>query len=150
MKLDFNQDIMMTFQAKRAGFTLIELITVISIMAIVLSLVGPLTIKFIDKAQAQTEFITLKNNLKRISFLSFASATPHTLKFINNNVIVSKKSMPDKVLSFNYLNFNEQQLYFNSRGYTEPETLQVNFLNKNETINVFKLVEGVDAKIVQQ
>ncbi len=140
----------MAYQTKDTGFTLIELITVIAIMAIVLSLVGPLTLKFIDKAQAQAEYITLKNNLKKISYLSFASATPHTLKFVDNKITVSKGSRPDKVLSFNYLSFTTQQLYFNSRGYTEPEILQVSFSNKNETLNVFKLIEGVNAQIIPQ
>jgi len=129
------------------GFTLIELITVMSIMVIILSLVGPLTIKFIDKAQAQSEFITLKNSLKKVSYLSFASATPQMLTFENKQLIISKPNTENKKFTFKFLTFSPQKISFNSRGYTSPEVLTLSFLNDKQDINLFKLIEGEDAKI---
>lgn len=131
------------------GFTLIELIIVMSIMTIVLSLVGPLTLKMIDKAQAQSELISLKNSIKKVSYIAFASATQHSFKLERKDISVFKSGTKQKQTRFDYLDFPSQVITFNSRGYPSPETLEVRLLNQNERINLFKLIEGVDAKITQ-
>ena len=140
----------MCVKAKNKGFTLIELITVLSIMAIGLTLVGPLTINFIDKAQAQSEFISLKNNLKKISFNAFANATGHTLLFEGRQLIIMPLNGTEKKMTFEYLNFDKQQVLINARGYTTPEILKVNFLKRNESIHLFRLIEGTDAQVSSQ
>ncbi|WP_448552114.1 pilus assembly FimT family protein [Thalassotalea montiporae] len=126
------------------GFTLIELIVVISIMAIALSLVGPLTIEFIAKAQAQSELVSLKNSLKKISFKAFSTATEHQVLF-NNNVLslYTREQLVDSK-TFEHLHFDKQAIKFNGRGYPFPEVLNLDKLNKQESINLFRLVEGTE------
>ena len=131
------------------GFTLIELITVISIMAIVLALVGPLTVNFVEKAQAQTEYIQLKNSLKKLSFTSFASSTTYGITFEGSSVIVNKADKFVSKKTFDYLSYTKQKVLFNANGYPEPEMLTVKKRNKTEKINIFKLVEGSDAQVKQ-
>ena len=130
-----------------SGFTMIELLTVITIMSLLITLVGPVSINFIKKTQAQSEFIQLKNDLKKLSYLSFVSATIHQIDFSEQQALVIKNKQQSNVLKFQHLHFDPQQISFNSRGYPNPEYLTVNFVNKKEQINLFKLVEGVDAKI---
>ena len=55
------------------GFSLIELLVVISILAGLLVLVGGLTVNSVEKAQAQTELVGFSNMIKKISFRAFAS-----------------------------------------------------------------------------
>jgi prepilin-type N-terminal cleavage/methylation domain-containing protein len=141
MKLVFNK------RGFSHGFTLIELIIVMSIMTIIISIVGPLSLNMIDKAQAQSEYIQLKNELKKISFLAFASASSHELTFSNKQLILTKGLKNKKVYNFDYLSFSPQSIAFNSHGYPFPENLSVSFLKKNEEVNLFKLVEGVDASV---
>jgi prepilin-type N-terminal cleavage/methylation domain-containing protein len=131
----------------RSGFTLIELIIVMSIMTIILSIVGPLSLKMIDKAQAQSEYIQLKNELRKISYLAFASASVHELTFENKQVTLTKGLENKRIYYFEYLTFAPQSIVFNSHGYPYPEALSLSFLKKNEEVNLFKLVEGVDASV---
>lgn len=132
------------------GFTMIELLTVITIMSLLITLVGPTSIKFLAKAQAQAEFIQLKNDLKKISYLSFVSATVQQIGFDQNQGIVTKNQQKNATLSYEHISFSPQQVRFNSRGYPSPEILVVNFASKSKEINLFKLVEGVDAKITSE
>lgn len=129
------------------GFTMIELLTVITIMALLITLVGPTSLKFVSKAQAQSEFIQLKNDLKKISYLSFVSATVHELNFNQSHSTMIKNNKKTKTFNYQHLSFPPQNVEFNSRGYPNPEYLAVNFAHKTEKINLFKLVEGVDAKV---
>lgn len=131
------------------GFTLIELIIVMSIMTIVLSLVGPLTLRMLDRAQAQSELISLKNSVKKVSYIAFASATQHSFELEQNQISIYKSGLFKKRAEFDYLTFPSQTITFNSRGYPSPETLDVKLLNRNEKINLFQLIEGVDAKITE-
>lgn len=142
----------MSFTNKNSvrGFTMIELLTVMSIMALLITLVGPASLKFVAKAQAQSEFIQLKNDLKKISYLSFASATTYQVNFEQFQGQIIKNEQQTKGLNYEHLNFAKQMIVFNSRGYPTPEYLVVDFVNKTEKINLFKLVEGVDAKVVSK
>ena len=56
-----------------AGFSLIELLVVISIMAAIMALVGPLTVRSVESAQAQTELVSIErwiNGWGRKAFLT--------------------------------------------------------------------------------
>jgi prepilin-type N-terminal cleavage/methylation domain-containing protein len=57
----------------QAGFTLIELMIVMSIVALLMSLVGPLTIKSYEKAKAVEESLSFKNWVIANSYRSFAT-----------------------------------------------------------------------------
>ncbi|WP_076410991.1 type II secretion system protein [Shewanella sp. UCD-KL12] len=129
------------------GFTLIELIVVMLIMSIVLSLVGPLTLRMLDRAQAQSELISFKNSISKVSYIAFASATEHSFELNKDQLIVYKANRELQQTKFDYLSFAPQTITFNSRGYPYPETMVIELPNKSEEVNLFKLVEGVDARI---
>ena len=64
---------MSRFNKLGAGFSLIELLVVISIMAAVMALVGPLTVRSVESAQAQTELVSIErwiNGWGRKAFLT--------------------------------------------------------------------------------
>jgi len=130
-----------------SGFTLIELLIVISVMMVAISLVGPTTLKMVDKAKAQTEFINLQNQIKKISYNAFASASEYKIEFKGSQVKVYKNSLKLLAASFEYLSFNEQSIELNSRGYPYPEKLVVDFPARKETLNLFRLIEGTSGKV---
>lgn len=117
------------------------------IMSIVLSLVGPLTLRMLDRAQAQSELISFKNSIRKVSYIAFASATEHSFELNKDQLIVYKAKRELQQTKFDYLSFAPQTITFNSRGYPYPETLTIDLPNKSEKVNLFKLVEGVDARI---
>jgi prepilin-type N-terminal cleavage/methylation domain-containing protein len=133
-----------SFRSLNRGFTLVELLIVMAIMSLILSIVGPLTVKIVDKAQAQSELITLKNAIHKLSYKAFASATPYTLTLSSKTLKLESQRSNLSTHRFEYLSFAEQVITFNSRGYPSPETVNVFLLDRNETINLFKLIEGVD------
>jgi prepilin-type N-terminal cleavage/methylation domain-containing protein len=143
-KNNFQNTLKSSFRYLSGGFTLVELLIVMAIMSLILSIVGPLTVKMVDKAQAQSELITLKNAIHKLSYKAFASATPYTLT-LNSKILrlESERSTPS-IHRFEYLSFSDQVITFNSRGYPSPETLNVFLQGRNDTINLFKLIEGVD------
>jgi prepilin-type N-terminal cleavage/methylation domain-containing protein len=64
---------MSRFKKSGAGFSLIELLVVISIMAAIMALVGPLTVRSVESAQAQTELVSIErwiNGWGRKAFLT--------------------------------------------------------------------------------
>lgn len=79
--------------------------------------------------------------------MAFASATEYSFQLDKNSLLVYKANVQIQQTQFEYLNFDAQVITFNSRGYPSPETLTIHRQNKSEPINLFKLVEGVDARI---
>ena len=61
------------FRNFQAGFTLVELMIVMSIVALLMGLVGPLTIKSYEKAKAVEESLSFKNWVNANSYRSFAT-----------------------------------------------------------------------------
>ena len=64
---------MSRFKKSSGGFSLIELLVVISIMAAIMALVGPLTVRSVESAQAQTELVSIErwiNGWGRKAFLT--------------------------------------------------------------------------------
>ncbi|MFT5755304.1 MAG: prepilin-type N-terminal cleavage/methylation domain-containing protein [Alteromonadaceae bacterium] len=75
------------FKTNRSdGFTLIELMIVMSIVALLMSLVGPLTIKSYEKVKAKEEVSTLKNWIKGNSYRSFATAKQGIMALSQNTI----------------------------------------------------------------
>lgn len=132
------------YSGKSKGFTLVELLIVMAIMSLILSIVGPLTVKIVDKTQAQSEFISLKNAVNKVSYKAFASATPYVLTFDNRTLNLESKNSTPSIHRFEYISFPQQVITFNSRGYPSPESLNVSMQGRDETINLFKLIEGVN------
>jgi len=62
----------------QTGFTLIELMIVMSIVALLMGLVGPLTIKSYEKAKAVEESLSFKNWVIANSYRSFATGREGT------------------------------------------------------------------------
>ncbi|NQZ82656.1 MAG: type II secretion system protein [Colwellia sp.] len=69
------------------GFTLIELMIVMSIIALVMSLVGPMTIQGYEKIQAKEEQMTLQNWMKGNSYRSFATSKPGVITLQQSSVV---------------------------------------------------------------
>lgn len=64
---------MLLSRRRSSGFSLIELLVVISIMAAIMALVGPLTVRSVESARAQTELVSIErwiNGWGRKAFLT--------------------------------------------------------------------------------
>jgi prepilin-type N-terminal cleavage/methylation domain-containing protein len=129
------------------GFTLIELMIVMVIVALLMSLVGPLTIKSYEKVQAKEEMLSLKGWIKGNSYRSFATAqqgeitlSEQSIAFTYidknarsdaNNDLDNINGDPIASRSFKYLSFARQKIAVNTFGLVTPNSITVQ-LNGND------------------
>jgi len=147
------------------GFTLIELMIVMSIIALVMSLVGPLTIQGYEKIQAKEEQMTLQNWIKGNSYRSFATSKAGTISLENNAITFNyqldktnslstdklstgettdnQESKPAvAMLNFELLTFPKQTIKVNTFGLIQPAAIIVLVNGKERIINLSKKVNG--------
>jgi len=144
------------------GFTLIELMVVMAIVALLMSLVGPMTIEGYEKIKAKEEQLSLKNWIKGNSYRSFAtgkasvitlSGVSISLSFEDDYDINSELSNPiansesdeftqtDEIAiiasrSFEHLTFQPQQITVNTFGLISPSEVTIQSHGKTRTIIV--------------
>ena len=113
---------MKNYKSINSGFTLIELMIVMSIVALLIAIVGPLAIKSLEKAQAKQELLTLKIWLKQISYRAYIGGQNLQLSLSGKRVQLKTSDGENliKQEEFDYLFFQPQQLSFNNRGFVTP------------------------------
>ncbi len=137
---------------QKLGFTLIELMIVMSIVALLLSLVGPMAIQNLEKAEAKQEMLQMKNWLKKISYRASATGQQHLLKLSGSQAVLymidesqnQNQNTSQLIISktFNSLTFKAQQLTYSVKGFVTPELLQGRYRSKDLTININQWVNG--------
>jgi len=142
---------------KHQGFTLIELMIVMSIVALLLTMVGPLAISAVDKANAKQEMLTMKNWLKKISYRAFATGNSYQLKlsgkkaelFIVKKYVeqhdkekVNQQLSPIISHSFETLFFQPQVLTYNAKGFVTPTLVEGTYRNKMLKVDLSQWVNN--------
>lgn len=125
------------------GVTLIELLVVITIMMTMVALVAPLSINTIDKAEAQSEYLSFAGLLRSSSIKAFTNGTGLNIKLNQNTVAVymiplsfggTTRLEPSqatvKELTYEYLNFPDIEVKFNKNGI--PNITEINFHQRNQ------------------
>ena len=141
----------MSFKSqKQKGFTLIELMIVMSIVALLMAMVGPLAINSLEKARAKQEMLTLKNWLRKVSNRAFTTGKAHTIVldgksitlFANNIFQVVEATPVTEGYQFESLFFQPQQLHYSSKGFVSPEFIIATYRGKALTLNLTEWVNG--------
>jgi prepilin-type N-terminal cleavage/methylation domain-containing protein len=137
---------------QQLGFTLIELMIVMSIVALLLSLVGPMAIQNLEKAEAKQEMLMMKNWLKKISYRASATGQQHQLKLSGKQaelcmIVTGQNETTSHIIitkTFNSLFFKPQQLTYSTKGFVSPAALQGQYRSKDLTININHWVNGAE------
>jgi len=128
-----------------SGFTLIELMVVMSIVALLLTMVGPLAINSLEKAQAKQEMLSLKNWFRKVSARAFTTGKSHVIqlsgKQVNLYVNEQKKKLLESVI-FDSLFFQPQTLTYNNKGFVTPDNLTGTYRGKPLTLELKNWVNG--------
>ncbi|MGO2181158.1 MAG: type IV pilin protein [Pseudoalteromonas nigrifaciens] len=126
------------------GFTLIELIMVLSIVSLLLAVVAPISINAVDKTQAKTELLSTTRWIKSIGFQAFIEQQSYALKLSGNTL--SLYSQPNNELvkskTLESLKFTQQWVNFNSNGFVTPQKISGHF--RGEPLSI--LLEPVNEK----
>lgn len=133
----------MSYQ-KKSGFTLIELMIVMSIVALLMSMVGPLAINSLEKAQAKQEMLSFKNWLKKISARSFNTGQHHRVEIEGNRVSVylDGDEQPIQSNTFQTLFMKPQTLHYNNKGFVDLDSLSVTYRGELLTIELWRWINN--------
>lgn len=120
------------------GFTLIELIIVLSIVSLLLAVVAPISIKAVDKTEAKTELLNTTKWIKNIGFQAFIKQQSYSLELYGNTLNLYK--VPNKELvktkELVSLNFTQQRVSFNANGFVSPTKISGHFRGEPLTISL--------------
>tara|TARA_B100001059_G_scaffold21424_1_gene17253 strand:- start:3005 stop:3415 length:411 start_codon:yes stop_codon:yes gene_type:complete len=118
------------------GFTLIELIIVLSIVSLLLSVVAPISIKAVDKTEAKTELLNTTKWIKNIGFQAFIAQQSYTLELTGNTLNLYKNPSNEliKTKTLKSLKFNQQWVNFNANGFVSPQVINGHF--KGELLSI--------------
>lgn len=128
--------------AKQRGFTLMELMVVMTIITLLTGLVGPLAINSLEKAQAKSEVLTLKNRLRTISYRAYILQSPAEVTFKGKQITINyirSNHLPTTITN-DILFFNEQTLYFNNYGFVSPLELQLSYRDISTALDLASLI----------
>ncbi len=105
------------------GFTLIELLIVLTILGLAASLVGPLTVRQVDKINVVKERQQLFALIEEIAFQSYLHRGD-TQVICAGNTITAQGPQGVTTHQFAILSFPAQQLQVNSHGFWQQPLLQ--------------------------
>tara|TARA_R110000772_G_scaffold154487_1_gene265504 strand:+ start:8072 stop:8572 length:501 start_codon:yes stop_codon:yes gene_type:complete len=143
---------------RKNGFTLIELMIVMSIVALLMGMVGPLAIQSLEKAEAKQEMLTLKNWLRKVSARAYNTGYPYTVTlsgkevilyrtdnvpFSSNYIVSTTVTAPQiEIHQFETLFFQPQTLHYNAKGFVEPSQLFGSYRNKPLELKLSHWING--------
>ncbi|MEL0654889.1 prepilin-type N-terminal cleavage/methylation domain-containing protein [Pseudoalteromonas issachenkonii] len=129
---------------KPKGFTLIELMVVMAIVALLIGLVGPMTIQQLDKAQAKAELLNLKRELVAVSQRAFFSGQQLTAKLSGKEFKVYKSTLESNPViysrTFKYMFFQPQEIIFQKSGLVDASSIRVKYRDTPLNIELDKLI----------
>ena len=119
------------------GFTLIEIMLVVLLMSIVLALVAPLGIKQVEKARAQTEWLTLDRELGRLSLNAFLTSEFISLYAAGKQLAWEADGGAQGAIEFEHLFFSpEQRLTINPNGIANPMEITIIQRERQRTLSL--------------
>ncbi len=129
---------------KLKGFTLIELMIVMSIVALLMAMVGPLAINSLEKAQAKQEMLTLKNWLRKVSYQSYSTGKALAVKLEGKTATLYTQSSPNnspliteiESYTFDSLFFQPQQLNYSRQGFVVPDKVTGSYRERPLNLNL--------------
>lgn len=119
------------------GFTLIEILLVVLLMSIVLALVAPLGIEQVEKARAQSEWLTLDREIGRLSLDAFLRSEFVTLNAAGKQLAWESDRGEKGVIEFEQLFFSPaQQVTINPNGIADPFEIVVLQRERQRTLSL--------------
>jgi len=131
------------------GFTLIELMVVMSIVALLMTMVGPLAINSVEKANAKQEMLSLKNWFRKVSARAFYTSQAHTVKLAGKEVYlyVEEQEQAIEKFSFQSLFFQPQVLNYSNKGFVELDKITGTYRGKLLVLELEIWINGEEPKI---
>lgn len=136
---------MLGFNKQERGFTLIELMVILVIMGTLLSLVGPMAVKNVEKMGIKTEEMQFKNWLSKSVFVAFNRGESIEVKLEGYSVTAQVRSSNEQLktidsIRFDSLFFQPQDIYFNKNGFFRPETVYYQLAGESYELDLLSIM----------
>ena len=111
---------------RTGGFTLIEILLVVLLTSILVALVAPLGVQQVEKARAQTEWLTLQREIGRLSMHAFLRGEFITLNVSGKQLLWQSGRGEQGVIQFEQLFFSPpQKITINPNGIADRPDIEV-------------------------
>lgn len=124
----------MTFHSKHTGFTLVELLVVMTISMIAIGLVGGLSVDGYTKFQAKSEFMQLKDLILKVNMESFVKEKSIDITFSDKKVEINSAGNTPTIYVFDYLSFPKTSVSFSKKGFPNNESVLVNIRGRSRIV----------------
>ena len=134
---------MLVDSVKQKGFTLIELMVVMTIVGILLSLVGPMAMNALDKAEAKKELLAFQNWVQHIGAKTYYTGQQRKVVLEGKLVSLYIDSGEPKLESSyetKALFFRPQMFTVNRSGYASVSKISGTLKDKEIDIDLDKLI----------
>jgi prepilin-type N-terminal cleavage/methylation domain-containing protein len=118
------------------GFTLVELLIVMTIVGTLLSLVGPLAIDSLSKAQARSEVLTLHNWIKYQSQRAFITGADVQISLKDKTAELTSAISDKSTREFEYLIFPPQVVVLTQHGFIKPDKIIATIVDQDISIDI--------------
>ena len=140
-------------KSKNTGFTLIELMIVMAIVALLMGVVGSLAINSLEKAQAKQEMLSVKNWFRKVGVRAFYAGQAHVVKLSGKQVSLFIAGQEQQILeniSLDALFFQPQVLNYSAKGFVEPHRITGTYRGVELELDLNVMVNGVAEESVEQ
>lgn len=120
------------------GFSLIELLVVITIISSLGALVGPSLFKQVNKIQVASDEKKLLQILKQLSHKAFLSGKSITIQLKRKKLEYFYSDEPEKHAQkdFTFIQFSDQTLRLNENGFIQPNSVQIESVSDIGYLNI--------------
>lgn len=116
--------------SRSRGFTLVELLVVMTIIAVAMGLVGGLAVNGYTKYQAKAEVMTVERLIEQANIRSFATEQSLTLELTQNAIELRSEQGTLFSQTFEYLQLPGDSIVFNSKGIPSKASISVRVSGK--------------------
>ncbi len=112
------------------GFTMIELLIVLTIMGLIMSLVAPLSLKAINRSDAKVELVEVKNWLRNRANKAFLEQRDYLVVLEKDNGIVFQGETAVESKQLKYIQFPKQEITLNRFGMISTDSITTHYLGQ--------------------
>ncbi len=119
------------------GFTLIEILLVLVLGALLVGLVAPLGVNQVEKARAQSEWLTLEREVRELALFAYLRSDYLTLRAAGHELAWRSGDGDAGAMSFEQIYFTpEQAITFNPNGIADAPFLELKQRERTRRLDI--------------
>lgn len=129
--------------AKDRGFTLVEILLVLALGALLVGLVAPLGVNQVEKARAQSEWLTLEREVRSLALQAFIRNDYLTLRAAGHELAWQTARGDSGAMTFDQLYFEpEQFVTFNPNGIADVAFIELLQRERRRRLDILPAESG--------